>query len=110
MTYFSLDVEGAEDVVLEGTDMRRIRVLQVETLRDGPNATQPCMAPSAADCPGMADPAKEARVHALVSGWMRPVRRIWLPSDRLYARSSGQFEPRSVGARRSGPGGAASRR
>ena len=24
---------------------------------------------------------------------MRPVRRIWLPSDRLYARSSGQFEP-----------------
>ena len=95
VTFLSLDVEGAEDAVLEGVDAGAVKVLEVETLRDGPNATEPCDA-APADCPGAVDPRKEARVHALLTRKhaMRLAHRLWLPSsDRAYVQSDAGFEP-----------------
>ena len=76
VTYFSLDVEGGEDAILNGTDASAFSIVETEEL---PITTNLYAAAAA-------DPAKERRVQErLESFGLRLVPRLYMPWGRVYA-------------------------
>jgi FkbM family methyltransferase len=73
--YFSLDVEGAEDRVLEGTDATRFSLVETEELPRG----------GSVDRVEVEDPEKEARVVAsLARAGLQLSAELWLPWGRTF--------------------------